>query len=203
MERMLLQWKGMGIVKYVPFVVCYLLVPVTIYILTLYDDAHDYKADIAWGQIMLFYPIMSAWWITLVMEISTNSDGELFYLYEKNKWADALICYVAFLISVLPICLYMLNKWPDDIYPFDFVELFSQCFLSVGIVYLISCFLKSITISFTIMLVFNMFTHGRISDIVDNLSGDYIAQYIFTSIPFLVLGIICLLLGKSAQEWKH
>ncbi len=203
MERMLLQWKGMGIVKYVPFFVCYLLVPVTIYVLTLYNDANPYKAEIAWTQIMLFYPIISAWWITLVMEISTNEDGEVFYLYEKNQWADALICYAAFLVSILPVCLCLLNKWPDDIYPSDFAALFSQCFLSVGIVYLISCCLKSITVSFTVMMVFNMFIHGRISEIVDSLSDNYIAQHIFTAIPFLVLGIICLLLGKTAQEWKH
>ena len=32
-DRTALQWRGMGPLKYLPFLVCYVLVPVTIYIL--------------------------------------------------------------------------------------------------------------------------------------------------------------------------
>lgn len=89
-DRTALQWRGMGPLKYLPFLVCYVLVPVTIYILQSAGTTY-HLLDTMWNQIALIYPIMAAWWTALCVEPVMGQEGELFGLYERNKWVDVLI----------------------------------------------------------------------------------------------------------------
>ena len=57
-DRTALQWRGMGPLKYLPFLVCYVLVPVTIYILQSAGTTY-HLLDTMWNQIALIYPIMA------------------------------------------------------------------------------------------------------------------------------------------------
>lgn len=199
-DRMSLQWKGMGITKFLPVFVCYILVPVIAYVIGLHDEL-NYKADIFWGQVMLFYPLMSAWWPVLMMDISLGADGELFSLYERNKWADVLVCYVAFLMLIAPMCSWMLNQWPDDIDPFAFWDLLSQCFVSVCLVYFLSCCFRSITLSYIVVLILSLFGRGgRVAEILGAFNID--SESAVAPMTFIVLGVICLILGKQSQELK-
>lgn len=49
-DRTALQWRGMGPLKYLPFLVCYVLVPVTIYILQSAGTTY-HLLDTMWNQI--------------------------------------------------------------------------------------------------------------------------------------------------------
>jgi hypothetical protein len=168
-DRTALQWRGMGPLKYLPFLVCYVLVPVTIYILQSAGTTY-HLLDTMWNQIALIYPIMAAWWTALCVEPVMGQEGELFGLYERNKWVDVLIYFVLYDIMIVPVCLWIMNRWPDYIYPEDFIGLFIQCFFSACLVYGIACLVRSVAVSFLAMLIFNLFLNGRISYIlVDNL----------------------------------
>ena len=46
-DRTALQWRGMGPLKYLPFLVCYVLVPVTIYILQSGYHVESDSADLS------------------------------------------------------------------------------------------------------------------------------------------------------------
>ena len=102
-DRTALQWRGMGPLKYLPFLVCYVLVPVTIYILQSAGTTY-HLLDTMWNQIALIYPIMAAWWTALCVEPVMGQEGELFGLYERNKWVDVLIYFVLYDIMIVPVC---------------------------------------------------------------------------------------------------
>ena len=140
-DRTALQWRGMGPLKYLPFLVCYVLVPVTIYILQSAGTTY-HLLDTMWNQIALIYPIMAAWWTALCVEPVMGQEGELFGLYERNKWVDVLIYFVLYDIMIVPVCLWIMNRWPDYIYPEDFIGLFIQCFFSACLVYGIACLVR-------------------------------------------------------------
>lgn len=197
-DRTALQWRGMGPLKYLPFLVCYVLVPVTIYILQSAGTTY-HLLDTMWNQIALIYPIMAAWWTALCVEPVMGQEGELFGLYERNKWVDVLIYFVLYDIMIVPVCLWIMNRWPDYIYPEDFIGLFIQCFFSACLVYGIACLVRSVAVSFLAMLIFNLFQNGRISYIlVDNL--DLQTGNIFGPAALILTGVIFLILGKEMQE---
>ena len=136
-DRTALQWRGMGPLKYLPFLVCYVL----IYILQSAGTTY-HLLDTMWNQIALIYPIMAAWWTALCVEPVMGQEGELFGLYERNKWVDVLIYFVLYDIMIVPVCLWIMNRWPDYIYPEDFIGLFIQCFFSACLVYGIACLVR-------------------------------------------------------------
>lgn len=196
-NRIYYEWKGVGVTKYLTFLVCYIVAPVTIAVLCSVDTA-NYRCDIAWGQIMIFYPIMSTWWGILVMKISVGDNYELARMHDRNKWVDIIVFYLGFLLMILPVCFWMLNTWPDWVYPEDFLDLFSQSFLSNGLSYLVFGVTRSVTASFVGVLVLNLFLDGRIRNILEMLGLEL--DTLMAPLPFVVLGIVMMIVGSECER---
>ena len=170
-DRTALQWRGMGPLKYLPFLVCYVLVPVTIYILQSAGTTY-HLLDTMWNQIALIYPIMAAWWTALCVEPVMGQEGELFGLYERNKWVDVLIYFVLYDIMIVPVCLWIMNRWPDYIYPEDFIGLFIQCFFSACpfFPYMTICFSSLSSCVYSCLIFFcKRRTTGQVASIISIL----------------------------------
>lgn len=196
-DRTVLQLRGMGMVKYVPVLVCYILVPVTAYLLQRAGTDYD-LIDTLWEQILIIYPVMAGWWIALSMEMVLCQEGEIFGLYERNKWMDTLIYYGLYIFMLLPVCAWMLNQWPEYTHLEEFLGLFMQCFLSCCLIYFVSCLVQSVAVSFVTILIFNLFLHGRVEYVLFDM--EIKSELIFSPVTFLIAGVICLLIGKELQE---
>lgn len=196
-EKIGFQYRGMGSVMLVPLAINYLMLPFTAFVLERSSDIYD-SVTLVWNQLSLFVPLMATWWVILILEKSLNEAGELFHLYEKTKWLDVIVYYILYLLSVLPLCLHFMNKWPDDIYLSDYGEIFAQAFFSVCLVYLL-CFLsRSIMISFVTVLIFSLFIHGRLYLILERFG----ATAWISGFGYVIVGILCLLLGVTYQKSK-
>lgn len=197
MERMYLQCRGIGIPMLIPLLANYIIFPLTVF---LFAQSADYRGaeEYAWELSSLFIPIMSVWWIILVLEKSLEEQGELFYLYERAKWLDVLIYYIAYILFIIPICLNFMNRWPDEFYMEDFVSLFAQCFFSVCLTYLLCFMTKSVVVSFVTILAFTLYAEGRLYILFERFGMER-----WISGPgYFVVGIFCLLIGITFQKSK-
>lgn len=196
-ERIYLQFRGIGIPMLIPLLVNYIILPLTLFILA---KSGDYKGveEYAWTLAFLFIPLMSVWWMVLVMEKCLDEQGELFYLYEQSKWIDVLLYYLLYLLLIFPLCQYFMNRWFDEFWPADIAALFAQCFFSVCLVYLLCYMTKSVVISFIAILAFTLYINGRLSLLLEQLG-----MSAWISAPgYSIVGFLCLLLGMTFQKSK-
>lgn len=196
-ERIKLQCRGIGMPMLIPLFFNYVILPLSVFILA---SSGDYQGaeEYAWRLSFLFIPIMSVWWVILVMERSLEEQGELFYLYEQRKWVDVLLYCLAYFLLITPLCLFFMNQWPDEFYPEDFITLFTQCFFSVCLVYLLCMMTKSVVISFVTILAFTLYIDGRIYYILER----YGVENWTSGGGYCIAGILCLLLGMTFQRPK-
>lgn len=194
-ERIYLQFRGMGAPMFLPILADYIILPLTIYVLA---KSGDYRGagDYAYTLAFLLLPMMSVWWLILVMEKCLEEEGELFFLYERGKWVDVLWYYLTYLLLILPLCQYFMNRWFDTFWLSDIAALLAQCFFSVCLVYLLCFMTKSVVISFVTVLAFTLYINGRLFTILEQF-GLY--QWVSSS-GYLVTGIVCLLLGITFQK---
>lgn len=196
-EKIYLQCRGMGIIMCMPIAVNYVILPFTVFVLERNSDIYD-SVTLVWNQLSLFIPLMSVWWVVLILEKNLNETGELFYLYEKTKWLDIIVYYVMYLLIMLPLCLYFMNRWPGEIDFYNYGELFAQSFFCVCLVFLLCFLTRSIVFSFVTILVFNLFIHGRLYFILQRFGA---AGWISGG-GYVMVGLFCLLLGVSFQKSK-
>ena len=119
-------------------------------------------------------------------------------MHDRNKWVDIIVFYLGFLLMILPVCFWMLNTWPDWVYPEDFLDLFSQSFLSNGLSYLVFGVTRSVTASFVGVLVLNLFLDGRIRNILEMLGLEL--DTLMAPLPFVVLGIVMMIVGSECER---
>lgn len=197
MERMYLQCRGIGIPMLAPLLANYIILPLSVF---LFARSGDYQGaeEYAWRLSFLFLPIMSVWWVILVLEKSLEEQGELFYLYERAKWVDVLLYYFAYLLFISPLCLHFMARWPDDFYPEAIAMLFAQCFFSVCLVYLLCFMTKSVVVSFVTILAFTLYAEGRLYFLFERFG---MANWI-SGPGYCVVGLFCLLIGITFQKSK-
>lgn len=194
-ERIYLQSRGIGIPMLIPVFVNYVILPLTIFVL---EKSGDYmKAEeYAWTLAFLLIPLMSVWWVVLIMEKCLEEHGELFYLYERKKWVDILCYYSLYCLMIYPLCQYFMNRWFDEFWLSDIAALLAQCFFSICLVYLLCVITKSVVISFATVLAFTLYINGRLFTILERFGLNN-----WISGPgYLVVGILCLLISITFQK---
>lgn len=196
-ERIYLQCRGIGAPMLIPILADYIILPLTIFVLAKYGD-YKGAGEYALTLSCLIIPLMSVWWVVLVMEKSLEEQGELFYICERRKWVDVLVYYMLYILLSLPLCQFFMNKWFDDFWPEDIAALYAQCFFSVCLVYLLCYMTKSVVISFITILAFTLYINGRLALLLERFG---MSNWI-SGPGYMVVGILCLLLGITFQKPK-
>lgn len=188
-NRLFLQWKGIGKLMYLPFFVTYILLPLSVYAFGRISEEYDpesYFQELS----LLFIPIMSVWWSVMILQEYVEGNGhELLWLHERGKVLDVLIYFILYFVTAYPIIAYSMNIWGIEL---DFyLFLFSQSFFYLGVVYVLSFLAKSVVVAFIPIFAYNLYANDRISVILESLN----ATGIQSTGSYFMAGIICFILG--------
>lgn len=183
---------------YVPLAVNYILLPVTVYIMARSSMSH--KISIAFvEQLYYFVPVMSVWWIMLILQEYVEGDGhEVLWVYNKNKICDVLAYTALYLISLLPHL--DIGVMYLDVYIENFTFLFAQCIFYSGVTFFLGMATRSVVPGFVFALAYTLYSSGRISEIMDavNLrSLDSERGYLFSAAVCFVLGMTFSFQGRK------
>lgn len=188
-ERLKLQWRGCGKLMYVPLAVNYILLPVTAYIMARNSMYHDYGNAFV-EQMFYFVPVMSVWWIMLIMQEYVEGDGhEVLWVYNKNKVFDVLAYTVLYLISLLPHL--DIGVFYLDAYIGNFTIIFAQCIFYSGVMFVLSMATRSIVPGFVFALAYTLYSGARMNEILEavhlySLKSE--GGYVFAAVVCFVLG---------------
>lgn len=192
--HIMLQWKAMKPIKYVPFVTNYILLPITLYLLS--KQVGNDRVDLYFSQLTyLFVPIMSVWWILLILHEHIEGNGaEVLWIYEKGKLFDVLVFWGIYIISLIPGILYSFTLWLFD---FSFyLQIISQSFFYAGAIYMLSFIFKSISTAFIPIFAYNMYADNRIFNILEKVN----LKQIQSSGYYFFAGIICFGIGITYHQ---
>ena len=192
-ERLYLQWRGIGKLKYVPFLVNYLILPVSIKILGSAPGQYDepyYFFELAF----YFIPFMSVWWILMIMQEYVEGMGnEVIKIYDRQKVFDIVVYFVLYVISIQPLYKYAKLYWEADDLTMQLI--ISQGFFYLGISYLIIILFKSIVAAVVPIFMFTLLSGLHFSNIAERM---HINDF-RTVGGYVVIGGICLMLGVIMQ----
>lgn len=186
-----IQWRGMKKIKYIPFLVNYILFPISILALKRLPD-NSYPEIYVEQLAFLFIPALSIWWPACILQEYIEGDGaETLRLYEQSKLADVCAYLVLYYICIMPLILCFMNRYPR-IMPEIYLRLFAQCIFSVGAVYMFSFMFQSITAAFIPVLAYDLFAENRIFTLLSRLQIENVVttgSYVFCGIVFFLIGV--------------
>ncbi len=190
MTRILIQWRGMKWLRYIPFLVNYFILPGTLYAFSKFVD--NYELENYFVQLsFLFIPIMSIWWIVLILHEYTEGKGsEVLWIYEKGKLTDVLIFLAMYILSLIPFMLCAMNVLMVDIALFG--QMFAQSFFYAGTIYMLAFMFHSVTAAFIPVFAYNLYAYDRIYQLLEKANINSIQSsgyYLFIGIIFFGIGI--------------
>ena len=192
-ERLIIEWRAMGRTKYLPFIVNYLLTPLgaLVYKRLKSEFYLSYLED----QIVFFAPLVAVWWILLIMQQYVEGDGrEILHISGKSRASGVIAFYMIYIISLIPIFLYILANMPRALIVIPL--LFFKCFMFVGIFYMISVLMGSVSYGFIIVFVLSLFMENRLGMLL-RLLGLGLAD---SSAGYGLTGLICMTAGISSEK---
>lgn len=185
-----IQWKGMKKIKYIPFLVNYILLPATILVLKRLPDS-SYPEIYIEELVFLFIPALSTWWPVCILQEYIEGDGaETLRLYERSKLADVCAYLLLYYLCIIPLIVCLMNLFPD-IEPEIYLRLLTQCIFSVGAVYMFSFMFHSITAAFIPVLAYDLFAGNRIYRLLESINMANIETsgfYVFGGLVFFLIG---------------
>ena len=191
-----IQWKGMGRLKYLPFIVNYIIIPVSLYIYWKMDA--KYFTDHINEQIFFFIPIMSIWWEILLLQQYVEGEGrELLWIHKQNKLLDIMVYFILYIVSLFPILKFVMDKMDDS---YEVIPLLlAQCFMYTGVVYMFCLIFSSVAIAFIPIFVYTLFADNRISLM---LSYDAVGS-IQTPMYYMFAGVIFIMFGGTYNKFRN
>lgn len=187
--RIKMQWKAMKRVKYLPFCTNYILLPVTLYLLS--KQVGNDRVELYFGQLScLFVPIMGVWWIVLLLHEYIEGNGaEILWVYERGKILDTLVFWGLYIISLLPGILYTFTLWLIE--PSFYIQIIAQSFFYAGALYMLSFLFKSVSAAFVPIFAYNLYADNRIYGLLEKAN----MKFIQTSSYYFLIGGIFLCIG--------
>lgn len=190
LERLKFQWQGCGKLMYIPFLVNYIIFGLTVYVIAK-NSPNDTVTSVFVTQMYYFVPIMSVWWIMLILQEYVESDGhEVLWVYDKNKVWDVIAYTVFYIVSLLPhldIGLVYL-----DVEMETFLLIFAQCIFYSGVTFALSMMTGSIVSGFVFAIAYTLYIKGRLSEIISAMEMYGLMSkggYLFAGVIFFILGM--------------
>lgn len=155
LEHFFLQLKGVGKLYFVPVFVLYIFLPLLI--LGDYGASGDEIDSIFVTQCIFFIPILSVWWIFLVMKEYVEGEGkEVLYLNGHSKLIEVVMLYVYYVIHLMPFFAVALFIIPDVAIGL-FFQMMLASFLYCGLGYLLLYLVKNIAIAFLPLMCYSIY----------------------------------------------
>lgn len=190
-EKIRFEWKGFGRIKYLPFIVDYILLPLFVIVCTktsvMYREEFYFSLH---GEY--FIPFMSIWWIILILQEYVEGVGsEVIRIYDKNKLPELFFYFCIYLISLIPIFVFSVKAWEVDI---ETIEMFlAESIFYFGVVVFMTFAFKSILAAVVSVLGYTLLSQSVLNDLWEKFKlNDFrnVRGYIFVGICFIILGIV-------------
>ncbi len=195
-DRIRIQWKGMGILKYLPLFINYIIIPISVWIYMQVDP--EYYMDYFVEQLVFFVPLLAVWWELLLMQQYIEGEGrELLWIEKSSKIADTLLYLFFYLLTLIPIFLFIINNIPysEDL----MIVLLFQSFMFSGCFYMLSMVCASVSVGFVVVFIYALFSGNRISTIVTALGFEGMQSSLF----YLTAGVLFFAIGEVYHRGRE
>lgn len=193
-DRIKIQWLGMGLWKYLSFLVVYALIPFNVWIYSRIDS--EYYIQYLEEQAIFFVPLIAIWWELLLLQQYIEGEGrELLWVERSSKLADCIIYLGMYFVCLLPLLVFLVNHIEKDDYIIP--VLLSQSFLYVGCFYMVSLFTLSISSGFIIVFIYSLFSENRIASLLTAVGFDGFRSPLI----YCIVGFLFFLVGESYYKY--
>lgn len=197
LEKIYLQWKGLGKIKFLPFIANYIILP--IFVLVCARISGIYSKGIYFAQYGSFFiPFMSVWWIIMVLQEYVEGTGsEVVRMHDRIKLPEVIIYFLFYLISMLPLFTIANKYWDTNMD--EIILLVTQCIFYLGIAYFMIFTFRSILAAIIPTLTYTLFSMSIIGDIIEKLHINDFRN----SLGYVVVGVILLVLGIIEKQRRQ
>lgn len=133
------EWRTLGGIKYIPFVVLYIFLPIFIYATSLKIERPDLLFSRIFPVVSFFIPICSCLWIQGILQRYVRmTSAELYYILRRNKLYVVLYSLVLYMILLVPLFWFLstINTDLGKAFPAILVEVLLFCNASYFFTYL-------------------------------------------------------------------
>lgn len=103
MKRMLYEYRGLGITRFVPWMVELIVLPVVLFSIYLKYGGGLEFGSAAQFLFNLLLPMFSAWWnICILQQYVENEGNEMYFLYKKSKLGTV---FKYLILYCIPVCI--------------------------------------------------------------------------------------------------
>jgi hypothetical protein len=188
---------------FIPLIILYIFIPILNIGMINISGNIENAYSLVFREVEKYIPIMSLWWITFIFKEYVEGDGnELLYCIEdsgKVKFHHTALIFTWYIIHVG--ILFLVYSWFWDNVLLEFLKTVIQCFFFTSLSYMLIYALKSTTISFMFLLIYEL-----LAIFIDSKYIKYISVFengqrvVFQTIItkyfiFCLLGFLFLIIG--------
>ena len=200
LKQYLFEWRGLGVGKWVPILVLYLIIPVmNLLQYHKYGQGEMFLTQIYITAFMLL-PILSPFYVVFVFqEYYETAGNELLFLYKKNKLGSA-VCY-SVLFHLLTVPLFIVYSVIDKRFILEFIRMSIIIYFICSLAYLLMVLFHSIAITWVVIICYGiyniLFHNGQLWCIV-YYYGLWIETELFLRVylPMLLLAVLMFLAAR-------
>lgn len=199
-----LSFKNLKVYYFIPLILLYIFLPIlSIGIVYIYESTEN-AYFIIFKEVEKYIPILSIWWTTFIFREYIEGDGnEVLYCINetgKVKVSQIILIFLWYVVHVGILYLGFSIFWDNMI--LEFIKIVIQSLFFSSLSYLLIYTLKSTTISFMLLVIYELFMLFIDSEIVNYISifhyGEnltietIITKYVLillVSIVFLIAGV--------------
>ncbi len=198
LERFAMQWKGIGLLMYIPFLANYVLLPFSVYVLSSAAQI-SIPSDYFAIQGEFFIPFMSTWWMLMILYEHLEGDGnEILWLRDNKKLFDVIMCILIYAVSLVPLFAVLKPIWNIELY--IYISIIQLCVFYIGLAFAVAYISRSLVAAFLTILMYTLYKNTVIQSVMEVLNID-VFQF---QIGYVIVGIICFLLGMTyMRHWKE
>ncbi len=198
-----LSLKNLKVYYFVPILILYIFIPILNIGMINMSGNIENAYMLIFREVERYIPILSLWWITFVFKEYIEEDGnEILYCIEdsgKIKIYHIALIFTWYIIHIGILFLIYSIFW-DNVF-LEFIKTVIQCFFFTSLSYMLIYTLKSTTISFMFLLIYEL-----LSIFIDSKFTSYISIFengekillhtIITKYSvFFLLGVLFLIIG--------
>ena len=187
----------------IPLLVLYIFIPILNVGMVNMSGSVGNAYSLVFRETEKYLPIMSVWWTIFIFREYIEGDGnEILYCIGqmgKIKAPKIIFIFIWYIIHVGILFLVYSIFWDNIL--LEYIKTVIQCFFFSSVMYMLIYTLKSTTISFMILLIYELFAIFINTDIVNYISiyenGNKITPYIISAkyMPILILSIGFFIIG--------
>ena len=199
-------WKNIGILRFVPFVILDILIP----LVNIGSYRQNGLTDVFQREIIstafMFLPFFAAWWPTFILREYIESDGNELLAFFHNKRQESLCVFtlLIYLANVSVLFLVYIKLFPT--LKLFYLWILIICVFYFSLSYFMSFATKSTTLTLMSGLIYAIANQVIISDHIVWMIYGTTGGYVFSDewqrvyLPLLILSILLMVFGFVFKE---